>query len=63
MARFEITKTNDAVERLLEATTNPRHRFLLAAYDRHRKLQMAGRYVEIFVPEMTVEHLTSAHSE
>ena len=56
MTRFDITKTNEAVERLLEATTNPRHRFLLAAYDRHRKLEMAGRYPEIFVPEMTVEH-------
>jgi hypothetical protein len=32
MARFDITKTNEAVRRLLEATTNPRHRFLLAAY-------------------------------
>jgi hypothetical protein len=56
MARFDITKTNEAVRRLLEVTTNPRHRFLLAAYDRHRNLEMAGRYEEIFVPEMTVEH-------
>ncbi len=56
MARFDITKTNEAVRRLLEVTTNPRHRFLLAAYDRHRNLEMAGRYQEIFVPEMTVEH-------
>lgn len=56
MARFDITQTNEAVRRLLEVTTNPRHRFLLAAYDRHRNLEMAGRYAEIFVPEMTVEH-------
>jgi hypothetical protein len=56
MARFDITKTNEAVRRLLEATTNSRHRYLLAAYDRHRNLEMAGRYEEIFVPEMTVEH-------
>jgi hypothetical protein len=56
MARFDITKTNEAVRRLLEVTTDPRHRFLLAAYDRHRNLEMAGRYKEIFVPEMTVEH-------
>lgn len=56
MARFDITKTNEAVRRLQETTTNPRHRFLLAAYDRHRNLEMAGRYQEIFVPEMTVEH-------
>ena len=56
MPKYDITRTNEAVERLLEVTTNPRHRFLLAAYDRHRKLEMAGRYKEIFVPEMTVEH-------
>ena len=56
MSRFDITKTNIAVERLLEETTNPRHLFLLAAYNRHRYLEMAGRYEEIFAPEMTVEH-------
>ena len=55
MASFDITKTNIAVERLLEVTDNPRHRFLLAAYNRHRYLEMAGRYKEIFTPEMTVE--------
>jgi hypothetical protein len=55
MVRFDITQTNEAVRRLLEVTTNPRHRYLLAAYDRHRNLEMAGRYEEIFVPEMTVE--------
>ena len=37
-------------------TENPRHRYLLQAYDRHRNLEMAGRYKEIFAPEMTVEH-------
>jgi hypothetical protein len=56
MARYDITETNVAVRRLLEVTENPRHRFLLLAYDRHRNLEMAGRYQEIFVPEMTVEH-------
>jgi hypothetical protein len=29
---------------------------MLEAYDRHRNLEMAGRYVEIFAPEMTVAH-------
>ena len=53
---FDITETNIAVERLLEVTENPRHRFLLEAYNRHRYLEMAGRYQEIFAPEMTVEH-------
>lgn len=56
MSRFDITQTNAAVRRLLETTTNPRHRWLLEAYDRHRNLEMAGRWKEIFAPEMTVEH-------
>jgi hypothetical protein len=56
MAHFDITETNVAVERLLEVTENPRHRYLLAAYNRHRYLEMAGRYEEIFAPDMTVEH-------
>lgn len=56
MSRFDITRTNIAVERLLEATENPRHRWLLQAYNRHRYLEMAGRWQEIFAPEMTVEH-------
>ena len=56
MAQLDITKTNVAVERLLEKTENPRHRYLLTAYNRHRYLEMAGRYAEIFTPEMTVEH-------
>ena len=56
MTRFDITRTNAAVERLLETTTNPRHHWLLQAYNRHRYLEMAGRWKEIFAPEMTVEH-------
>lgn len=56
MSRFDITQTNAAVERLIEVTTNPRHLWLLHAYNRHRYLEMAGRWQEIFAPEMTVEH-------
>ena len=56
MGRFDITQTNDAVERLLETTTNPRHHWMLQAYNRHRYLEMAGRWKDIFAPEMTVEH-------
>lgn len=51
---FDITQTNRAVDELLERTENPRHRFMLEAYARHRNLEMAGRYEEIFAPEMTV---------
>lgn len=54
--QLDITKTNVAVQELIEQTENPRHRFLLQAYDRHRNLEHAGRFEEIFSPEMTVEH-------
>jgi hypothetical protein len=54
MSRFDITQTNRAVERLIETTDDPRHLYLLHAYNRHRYLEMAGRYQEIFAPEMTV---------
>jgi hypothetical protein len=56
MAKLDITTLNVAVERLLETTENPRHRFLLQAYHRHRFLEVAGRHTEIFAPEMMVEH-------
>lgn len=55
MSRFDITKTNIAVERLIETTENERHLYLLHAYNRHRYLEMAGRWKEIFAPDMTVE--------
>jgi hypothetical protein len=55
MIRHDITKTNHAVRQLIERTENPRHRFLLMVHDRHRNLEMAGRYEEIFAPDMTVE--------
>jgi hypothetical protein len=54
--RLDITETNKAVQELIEVTDNPRHRYLLQAYDRHRNLEHAGRFEEIFRPEMTVEH-------
>lgn len=53
---LDITKTNIAVQELIEVTENPRHRYLLQAYDRHRNLEHAGRFEEIFAPEMTVDH-------
>lgn len=56
VARLDITRTNAAVTALIEVTENPRHRYLLQAYDRHRNLEHAGRFEEIFEPEMTVEH-------
>jgi hypothetical protein len=53
--RLDIRATNRAVQELIEATENPRHRYLLQAYDRHRNLEHAGRFEEIFAPEMMVE--------
>ena len=44
------------MQELIEVTENPRHRYLLQAYDRHRNLEHAGRFEEIFAPGMTVEH-------
>jgi len=55
VASFDITKSNAAVDRLLDVTENARHRYMLLAYHRHRNLEMAGRYREIFEPEMIVE--------
>jgi hypothetical protein len=52
MAKYDITKLNVAIDKLLAVTENPRHRFLLQAYSRHRYLEVAGRYEEIFAPEM-----------
>lgn len=52
MFKYDITKLNIAIDKLLETTTNPRHRFMLIAYSRHRVLQVAGRLEEIFASDM-----------
>ena len=56
MSRLDISKQNVAVEKVLADTTNPRHRYLLQAYLRHRYLESAGRWEEILDPALTVEH-------
>ena len=55
MSRLDITKQNVAVEKMLERTDNPRHRYLLQAYLRHRYLESAGRWEEILDPSLTVD--------
>ena len=55
MSRLDITKQNVAVEKMLEHTDNPRHRYLLQAYLRHRYLESAGRWEEILDPSLTVD--------
>ena len=52
MPRYDVTKLNVAIDRLLEVTQNPRHRFMLQLFARHRALEVAGRFEEIFAPEM-----------
>ena len=52
MPKYDITQLNVAVDKLLAVTTNRRHRFMLQAYSRHRYLEVAGRYEEIFAPDM-----------
>ena len=56
MSRLDITKQNVAVEAALESSDNPRHRYLLQTYLRHRYLESAGRWREILEPDMTVDH-------
>jgi hypothetical protein len=41
---LDIREQNVAVERVLAATENPRHRYLLQSYLRHRYLESARRY-------------------
>ena len=52
---LDITQQNVAVEKALEQTTNPRHRYLLQAYLRHRYLESAGRWEEILEPSLSVD--------
>lgn len=54
MIPYDVRRTNDGIDRLMAVTTNPRHRFMLQAYYRHRFLEIAGRYEEIFAPDMIV---------
>ena len=56
MAKRDITQANIAIDKLLETTTNPRHRFLLLTYSRHRYLEVSGRVDEIFTADMVVEN-------
>lgn len=67
MPKFDVTKLNVAIDRLLEVTTNPRNRFMLMAYSRHRYLEVAGRFEEIFAADMMsmdpVYHFNQAGNE
>jgi hypothetical protein len=53
-AKYDWSKTSLGPTRLLETTENPLHVAIVQNYRRHYLLEMAGRYSEIFVPEMSV---------
>ncbi|HTE44905.1 MAG TPA: hypothetical protein VK636_06650 [Gemmatimonadaceae bacterium] len=56
MLNLDITKCNIAIDKLLEVTTNRRHRFLLMAYARHRHLEFSGHYDDVLTDEMMNDH-------
>ena len=51
---FDVRKTNRAIDELLKTTSNPRHRFMLEAYHRHRYLEIGGRAAgdECYYPDV-----------
>ena len=52
----DITKINVAIDRLLEVTTNPRHRYILMSYARHRALDCSGQYEDVVAEDMMNPH-------
>ena len=52
----DITKINVAIDQLLETTTNPRHRYILMSYARHRALEFSGNYADVVADDMMNEH-------
>ena len=55
MRKKDVTVTISAADRLLETTTNPRHRQILENYRRHAILEVCGYWEPIFEADMTVE--------
>lgn len=56
MLKLDITKCNVAIDRLLEVTTNRRHRFILMSYARHRHLEFSGNYEAVLADDMMNDH-------
>ena len=56
MLNLDITKSNLAIEKLLQVTTNPRHQYILMNYNRHRYLEFSGRYDEVLASDMMVDN-------
>lgn len=56
MLNLDITKCNVAIDKLLEVTTNRRHRYILMSYARHRHLEFSGNYEAVLTEEMMSDH-------
>lgn len=56
MLNLDITKCNVAIDKLLEVTTNPRHRYILMSYARHRHLEFSGHYDAVLTDVMMSDH-------
>jgi hypothetical protein len=60
---YDPRTTFDPVQRLLEKTTNPRHRAILENHHIHGLLEVTGRWQQILKPALTVEHPHYCHSD
>ena len=54
--KTDITKCNAGIDKLLETTTNPRHRYILMSYARHRHLEFSGQYEACLADDMMNDH-------
>jgi len=52
----DITKINVAIDHLLETTNDPRHRYILMSYARHRALEFSGQYEDVLADDMMNPH-------
>ena len=52
----DITNINVAIEHLLDTTTDPRHRYILMSYARHRALEFSGHYEDVVAEDMMNPH-------
>ncbi|WP_033378281.1 hypothetical protein [Corynebacterium lubricantis] len=55
MTIFQVHMVPAGVDEQLATVENPQHRHILKNYRRHGLLEVAGRWEEILIPEMTIE--------
>lgn len=53
---FHVKNVAVLPDLLLASTENPLHRAMLLNFRRHTLLELSGRWEEILIPEMTVDH-------